>query len=168
MEIQGFNNYLIYPDGRVYNKKFGGREMKTSICKRTGYRALELHNQGVSRSVLVHRLVAEYYIRNPENKPYVDHVNRIRHDNRVENLRWVTPSENMNNVSLSTRNTSGHKYISFNKKNNKWQFRKVTKGKVITKRFDTKIQSICYKFIFLLMLRSKLKLAYLAKNILKS
>ena len=150
MDIQGFSNYLIYPDGRVYNKKFGGREMKVCIDKNAGYGQLELHNEGQSRSVLVHRLVAIHYISNPENKPYVDHINRIRCDNRVENLRWVTASENMNNVSLSKRNTSGHKYIYFNKKNNKWQFRKVTKGRVITRLFDTKIKAVCFKFIFIL------------------
>lgn len=45
----------------------------------------------------VHRLVAETFIPNPENKPQIDHLNRNPQDNRVENLSWTTPSQNCRN-----------------------------------------------------------------------
>ena len=46
---------------------------------------------------LIHRLVAELFIPNPDNKPCVDHIDTNTHNNRVDNLRWVTYSENMRN-----------------------------------------------------------------------
>ena len=63
-----------------------------------GYKRICLYNScGEDKKWFVHRLVAEAFIPNPENKPYIDHINTIRDDNRVENLRWVTASENQRN-----------------------------------------------------------------------
>lgn len=55
------------------------------------------------KKYLVHRLVAECYIPNPNNKPQVDHINRNRDDNRVENLRWATNSDNQRNTVKNDR-----------------------------------------------------------------
>ena len=62
-----------------------------------GYMRVTLYKESKPKEFFVHRLVAEAFIPNPENKPYVDHINTIRDDNRVENLRWVTNEENINN-----------------------------------------------------------------------
>ncbi len=59
-----------------------------------GYSLVNLYMNGKMYPRKVHRLVAEAFIPNPENKPCIDHINAIRNDNRVQNLRWVTYKEN--------------------------------------------------------------------------
>ena len=50
-----------------------------------------------SKTYKLHRVVAELFVPNPENKKYIDHINTVRTDNRAENLRWCTQKENNNN-----------------------------------------------------------------------
>ena len=65
--------------------------------KNKGYLMIDLTKNKIKKRFLVHRLVAETFIPNPDNKPQVDHINTIRDDNRADNLRWTTRSENCNN-----------------------------------------------------------------------
>ena len=70
-----------------------------------GYLYVDLYKNNKSKRFVVHRLVAEAFIPNPENKPCIDHINTIRDDNRVENLRWVTYKENCNNPLTRKHNS---------------------------------------------------------------
>lgn len=75
----------------------------------TGYCMVTLSKKAVCKKHRVHRLVAIAFIDNPENKQYIDHINTIRTDNRIENLRWVTRSENALNPITRKRNSNCHK-----------------------------------------------------------
>lgn len=58
------------------------------------YCRASMNIKGKKSSVLIHRLVAQAFIPNPENKTTVNHINGIKKDNRIENLEWCTLSEN--------------------------------------------------------------------------
>ena len=92
MEIMNYDNYLIYEDGSLYNKK-NKRYLKPQIDKH-GYKTVILSKNSKPKSFFVHRLIASAYIPNLDNKPIVDHINRKRDDNRLEKLRWYSSSEN--------------------------------------------------------------------------
>ena len=152
MEIQGYSNYIVYRDGRIWNEKLK-RFMKQSLNV-YGYCHIGLCNNGSRYTRKVHRLVAEAYIPNPENKPDVDHINRDKTDNRVENLRWVTPLENNQNRCISNSNTSGHIGITYDKKYKGWRYQKKINDKRHFKRFKTKTEALCYKYILLLRIKA--------------
>jgi hypothetical protein len=115
----GYSDYLIYPDGRVFNKRWN-RDLKQCPDKK-GYLRVSLSNWSHTK-YRVHRLIALHYIPNPENKPWVDHINGITNDNRLENLRWVTKQENTNNHKLNSNNTSGITGIWINNKGKKVKY----------------------------------------------
>lgn len=85
-------NYSISDDGRVRNDKTM-RILTPSF--QNGYYSIRLAvKPNYGKHFRINRLVAEAFIPNPENKPYVNHINGKTNDNNVNNLEWVTPSEN--------------------------------------------------------------------------
>lgn len=71
--------------------------LSKNIMKKSGYVYVNFHVRPAStKHCLVHRLVAEAFIPNPNNLPQVNHINEIKLDNRVENLEWCTEKYNIN------------------------------------------------------------------------
>lgn len=90
--IEGSNNYYITTCGRVFR---GDKELRKNTSH-NGYKFVSIKFlDGRRKNYPVHRLVALIYLPNPENKPFVNHLNLIKWDNRLENLEWVTPAENL-------------------------------------------------------------------------
>jgi hypothetical protein len=85
-------NMILYQDGRLYNHKT--KKFKKWTKDTNGYMKTQIWVNGKPKNVRQHRLIAEQFIDNTENKKQVNHKNGIKHDNRIENLEWVTQSEN--------------------------------------------------------------------------
>lgn len=88
--VRSLDRSVIHKDGQMFVK---GRILKPGKY-RNRYYNVNLWKKGKMTNKTVHRLVAEAFIPNPDNKPCIDHINAVKTDNRIENLRWVTYSEN--------------------------------------------------------------------------
>ena len=92
--IKGFESYSVDVQGNVYNR--WGKKIRPELS-RNGYLRVSLSNKTMKhKKFLVHRLVAEAFIANPEGKTQVNHKDEDRTNNCADNLEWVTPLENLN------------------------------------------------------------------------
>lgn len=88
-----FENFEVSNLGRVRNKRTGN--IFTGTTNDSGYVYVSLYVNGKSKSVRLHRLVAETFVENPSELPEVNHKNGNKKDNRVSNLEWVTHTDNI-------------------------------------------------------------------------
>lgn len=95
--VRSVPHYVMRSNGR----KFYVKETYLKADKhKKGYLRVKLtDHQGVEHFPLVHRLVAEAFIPNPENKPFVNHIDAHTDNNVVTNLEWVTNRENLEHAS---------------------------------------------------------------------
>ncbi len=85
----------VRKDGIIYKRYYDG-EFKEAPqhLNEGGYKLVSVTSNGKQWSLFVHRLVAKCFIPNPSNKPIVNHIDRNRSNNHVDNLEWCTPKEN--------------------------------------------------------------------------
>ena len=117
--IDGYDNYEISICGQVRNVRTK-RVLKPRISK-SGYYRVELYNSIKQSTQNIHRLVAKAFIPNLNNDDFVDHINNIKIDNTISNLRWCTNQQNQFNASLNKTNTSGVRGVYWCKEKNKWR-----------------------------------------------
>jgi hypothetical protein len=91
--IYGNTKYCIFKDGTVYNTV--RKAIVKPIKNASGYCYVTISNKETKKNHYVHRLVADHFIEKGKDKTQVNHKNKKRDDNRIENLEWVTGSENM-------------------------------------------------------------------------
>jgi hypothetical protein len=120
---QLWNTIFEYRDGELYWKVAYSRRIKVGEkagTVRNKYKAIEFSG----RKFYTHRVIYEMFFGEIENNLQIDHIDRNPLNNHIENLRLVNNSENQSNQSFKG-NTSGHKYITWNKTHRKWhlQFR---------------------------------------------
>jgi hypothetical protein len=99
LPIEGFPSYLITPCAKVYSKK-SSRYLTTYKADK-GYIRVSICRNGVPYTKILHRLVANTFIENPENKREVNHIDGNKSNNHVSNLEWVTHAENMKHAKTT-------------------------------------------------------------------
>jgi hypothetical protein len=120
--VEGFENYSVSSFGRIRNNRHYivkyRRIIQPKLC--SGYHRVTLHNKCVKKDLLVHRIVADAFITNPNNKEMVDHIDNNPLNNHMHNLRRATNSENQMNRSIGRNNTSGTTGVQWKSRDNRW------------------------------------------------
>ena len=124
IQIEEFPNYQVSNQGNVRNIKTG-RILKQRLRK-DGYKDVIIHLEGKKYNKTVHKLVANAFLENLDNKKCVDHIDNNKENNNFDNLRFATHTENCRNRQVSKKNTSGCKGVYREK--NKWRARITVDG----------------------------------------
>ena len=140
--VPGYDDLFITKSGEVYhrclcrNKDIVYKYRKQ--CFSDGYKII-----GYKKSTIrVHVLLAKTFIPNPEKKPFVDHINCDRDDNRIQNLRWCTGQENQFNRKKQEGTSSKYIGVCWNKNVKKWMVQiKINRKTKYLGYFDSEIKA---------------------------
>lgn len=115
-QIEGFEDYEISDTGLIWSNK--SNIYLKPHCHMDGYTTIVLYNNGKAKQFFIHRLVANAFIPKIDGKEFIDHIDGIKNNNIVSNLRWCTKSENalFDNVTLKRKKTlelNSHKQVMY-------------------------------------------------------
>lgn len=136
-EAIDYPNYVIYSDGRIWSKKrprCAGNFLIPVINNR-GYYYISLYKNSKPKKFTVHRLIARHFLDDWDENLEVDHIDRNKLNNTIENLRMVNRSQNLQN--RDSKNVYKWK--------NYWVYSKVIRGKKTCKYFKTEKEAYDYK-----------------------
>lgn len=126
-QLKEDSDYLIYNDGRLFSKKTN-RFLKGKIDN-VGYQVYSLaigdnlstSGRKIGKMMYAHRLVAEYFLPNPNNLPYVHHRDENKLNNNVDNLEWISSSDNyLEHLKNNPRIVQKAKYYISDLSNEEW------------------------------------------------
>lgn len=120
--------YMISSLGRVMSSKYNKKKILKPRVGSHGYHRVDLCKDSKIKSFLIHRLIAIHFIDNPDNFEHVDHINRNKLDNRIQNLRWCSRSTNSQNRTKKENASSQYYGVYWNKRYKKWRARITVNG----------------------------------------
>ena len=133
--FKDYYNYIIFMNGKIYNKK-KNRFIKSSVDKSTGYFKLHLYKNKKEYTFYLHRILGECFIKNSHNLPTIDHIDRDRLNNKINNLRWSSITLQNINKNIQKNNKTGTIGVYFHKIKNIYRAIWRVDGKKFSKSFS--------------------------------
>ena len=126
--IDGYTNYQVSNVGRIRNLSTG--KISKGFDNGNGYLKTVLCQGNKQEGLYIHRIVAQEFLDNPQNKLKVDHINGDIKNNSITNLRWASVSENSRNKKRNThKSSSRYKGVYWEEGSAKWRARAMKDGK---------------------------------------
>lgn len=104
--VRSVERIITYSDGRAY--KYEQRILNQTLNKKRGYFYVKLSKNMKTKNVQVHRVVAETFLQNKNNKNVVNHIDGNKQNNKVSNLEWISSKENSEHAVKKGLTKSGH------------------------------------------------------------
>lgn len=134
--LQEYPNYRVSSLGNI--RHINANKNRELYKTKKGYLQVSVNVGGnKGKSIYIHTLIAKAFLPNPKGLPVIDHINRDKQDNRVENLRWSSIALNTHNTTKEGNYTSKYKGVYKDAKTNQYVCRSNFKGvKVYLGRFE--------------------------------